>query len=80
MSSLPPKGWNFDSMYSQEMGRLAAETGVWIQFKVNEYKLTLNSPQIPTPPSNVVKGQSKRKPVRDYLLRQGDSPTLVTMR
>jgi pyruvate ferredoxin oxidoreductase beta subunit len=61
-----PKGWDFDPMYSHELGELAVETGIWPLYQIEDgkFKLTGKSKQI-------AGGTYKRKPVGDYLLRQG---------
>jgi pyruvate ferredoxin oxidoreductase beta subunit len=61
-----PKGWDYDPMYSHELGELAVETGVWPLYQIEEGKLELFGRT-----KQIVNGQYKRKPVRDYLLRQG---------
>lgn len=61
-----PKGWDYDPMLSHEIGKLAVETGIWVQFEVDEHRLILNDPS-----NAIAKGQTKRKPVREYLLKQG---------
>jgi pyruvate ferredoxin oxidoreductase beta subunit len=60
-----PKGWDFDPKYSHELGMLAVETGMWVLYEVVDGKLTLNGP------SRTIARGRKRKPVREYLLRQG---------
>ena len=61
-----PKGWDYDPMYSHELGMLAVETGVWVQYEVEEGTLILNGPS-----KMIAMGRRKRKPVIDFLKRQG---------
>jgi pyruvate ferredoxin oxidoreductase beta subunit len=61
-----PKGWDYDPKYSHELGMLAIETGLWIQYEIIDNELILNGPS-----RAIAKGIRKRKPVEDYLLRQG---------
>ncbi len=61
-----PKGWDFDPMFSHELGELAVETGIWPLYEVEEGKLKLYGRT-----QQIVKGTYKRKPVQDYLMRQG---------
>src|SRR5690242_2237452 len=65
--SLDPcsKGWDFDPMLSHELGELAVETGVFPLYEVEDgvvrhYVKT----------KAIVEGRP-RKPVREYLLKQG---------
>jgi pyruvate ferredoxin oxidoreductase beta subunit len=61
-----PKGWDYDPMISHELGELAVDTGVWPLYEIEDgiFRLTGRS-------ALIGKGKLKRKPVRDYLLRQG---------
>ncbi|MEE8436447.1 MAG: thiamine pyrophosphate-dependent enzyme [bacterium] len=61
-----PKGWDFDPMYSHELGEMAVESGVWPLYEIEEGKLRMYGRS-----KQIVKGTFKRKPVREYLLRQG---------
>jgi pyruvate ferredoxin oxidoreductase beta subunit len=61
-----PKGWDYDPMQSHEMGELAVNTGVWPLYEVEDGKLRLTGRS-----ELIAKGKLKRKPVREYLLRQG---------
>jgi pyruvate ferredoxin oxidoreductase beta subunit len=61
-----PKGWDYDPMYSHELGELAVETGVWPLYEVEEGKVKMYGKS-----RRIVAGQMKRKPVREYLMRQG---------
>jgi len=61
-----PKGWDYDPKYSHELGMLAIETGLWIQYEIIDGELTLNGPS-----RAIAKGIRKRKPVEEYLMRQG---------
>ena len=60
-----PKGWDYDPMYSHELGILAVQTGIWVQYEVEDGKITLNGP------SKMLSKGKKRLPVEDYLKRQG---------
>ena len=60
-----PKGWDYDPMYSHELGMLAVQTGIWVQYEVEDGKITLNGPS-----KMLAKGR-KRLPVEEYLKRQG---------
>ncbi len=53
-------------MYSHELGELAVETGIWPLYEVEEGKLKMYGKS-----KRIVNGQLKRKPVREYLTRQG---------
>jgi len=66
-----PKGWDFDPMYSQEIGTLAVESGMWVLYEMEDGKLSFNGPS-----RNIVRGQ-KRRPVEEYLGRQGRFAHLV---
>ncbi len=61
-----PKGWDYDPMYSHELGELAVETGVWPLYEIEEGKLKMQGRS-----GQIVKGTFKRKPVKEYLVRQG---------
>ncbi|MFQ5879364.1 MAG: thiamine pyrophosphate-dependent enzyme, partial [Dehalococcoidia bacterium] len=61
-----PKGWDYDPKFSHELGMLAVETGIWVQYEVEDGKLKLNGPS-----KTIATGRKPRKPVREYLLRQG---------
>ena len=61
-----PKGWDYDPKYSHELGMLAIETGLWVQYEIIDGELILNGPS-----RSIAKGIRKRKPIRDYLSRQG---------
>jgi len=54
-----PKGWKFDSRRTIEIGKLAIETGMWVNYEIDDGKKTLD--HIP----------KKMKPVSDYLQEQG---------
>ncbi|MFH1624501.1 MAG: thiamine pyrophosphate-dependent enzyme [Pseudomonadota bacterium] len=54
-----PTGWDFDSSLGIELARLAVETGVVVLYEVNNGKMTLG--MVP----------KKRKPVEEYLMKQG---------
>ena len=61
-----PKGWHYDPELSHEIGSLAVETGIWPLYEVNEGKLSFTGPT-----RNILLGRAKRKPVREYLAKQG---------
>jgi pyruvate ferredoxin oxidoreductase beta subunit len=61
-----PKGWDYDPMYSHELGDLAIETGIWPLYEVEEGKVKLYGKS-----RQIGKGLRERKPVREYLERQG---------
>ena len=60
-----PKGWDFDPMYSHELGELAVETGVWPLYEIEEGEIKMYGRS-----QRIATGRFKRKPVREYLLRQ----------
>jgi pyruvate ferredoxin oxidoreductase beta subunit len=61
-----PKGWHYDPEHSNELGKLAIETGIYPLYEIKEgvCKLTGVTKQI-------AEGKRKRKPVREYLEKQG---------
>ncbi len=61
-----PKGWDYDPMYSHELGELAVETGIWPLYEVEEHVLKMYGKS-----KHIARGTVKRKPVREYLMRQG---------
>ncbi|MDI3297540.1 MAG: thiamine pyrophosphate-dependent enzyme [Bacillota bacterium] len=61
-----PKGWDFDPRYSRELGQLAVECGIVPLWEVIEGELQYNGIT-----RQIVEGRRKRKPVREYLMRQG---------
>jgi pyruvate ferredoxin oxidoreductase beta subunit len=61
-----PKGWHYDPQYSHELGKLAVETGIWPLFESENSVLRLNGTT-----RSIADGRFKRKPVREYLSRQG---------
>src|ERR1700687_746650 len=61
-----PKGWDYDPIQSHELGELAVTTGVWPLYDVENHKLRLYGKSL-----KIADGSLKRRPVRDYLLRQG---------
>ncbi|MBI1743994.1 pyruvate synthase [Candidatus Acetothermia bacterium] len=60
------KGWDYDPMFSHELGKLAIETGIWVQYEVENHKLRMNGIS-----KNIAEGRTPRKPVKEYLLKQG---------
>ncbi|MCY0865059.1 MAG: thiamine pyrophosphate-dependent enzyme [Sulfobacillus sp.] len=61
-----PKGWDFDPRFSHELGVLAVETGITVLWECRDGELQYNGIS-----RQIVSGRRKRKPVREYLLRQG---------
>ncbi|MBI4640013.1 MAG: pyruvate synthase [Candidatus Tectomicrobia bacterium] len=61
-----PKGWDYDPMYSHELGDLAVECGIWPLYEVENGVLKLYGKT-----RGMVEGRRKRKPVSEYLMRQG---------
>ena len=61
-----PKGWDYDPKYSHEIGELGVETGIWPLYEIEDGKLRMYGKS-----QHIASGAMKRKPVRDYLLRQG---------
>jgi pyruvate ferredoxin oxidoreductase beta subunit len=61
-----PKGWDYDPKYSHEIGELAVETGVWPLYEIEDGKLKMYGKS-----QHIANGLLKRKPVSEYLLRQG---------
>ncbi|MDE2230210.1 MAG: pyruvate synthase [Alphaproteobacteria bacterium] len=61
-----PKGWDYDPKYSQQIGELAVETGIWPLYEIEDRKLKMYGKS-----QHIASGVVKRKPVSEYLLRQG---------
>ena len=61
-----PKGWDYDPIQSHELGELAVQCGIWPLYEVEDGKLRLTGRT-----QQIADGKIPRKPVRDYLLRQG---------
>jgi pyruvate ferredoxin oxidoreductase beta subunit len=61
-----PKGWHYDPQFSHELGKLAVETGIWPLFEVEDHVLRLTGTT-----KSIAEGRFQRKPVREYLSRQG---------
>jgi len=61
-----PKGWDYDPRFSHELGELAIETGIWPLYEVEEGVIKMYGKS-----KRILKGQLKRKPVEQYLMRQG---------
>src|SRR5438874_425093 len=61
-----PKGWDYHPQYSQELGHLAVETGIWPLYEVIDGVCNLTGPT-----RQIAEGRKKRKPVYEYLKRQG---------
>ena len=60
-----PTGWRFDPSETVEIARLAVETGLWVLFEAERGKVTIS------PQSRPYADRSRRKPVAEYLKRQG---------
>jgi pyruvate ferredoxin oxidoreductase beta subunit len=61
-----PKGWDYDPIQSHELGELAVTTGVWPLYEVENHVVKLLGKT-----KEIAEGRYMRKPVREYLLRQG---------
>ncbi len=61
-----PKGWDYDPIQSHELGEIAVEAGIWPLFEVENHTLKMYGKSKP-----MAEGRFKRRPVRDYLNRQG---------
>ncbi len=61
-----PKGWDYDPRYSHEIGELAVATGIWPLYEIEDRKIKLYGET-----KRIAEGKLKRKPVEDYLMRQG---------
>ncbi len=61
-----PKGWDYDPMFSHELGELAVNTGIWPLYEVENHRLNLYGRT-----KAIAEKRARRLPVRDYLLRQG---------
>ncbi len=61
-----PKGWDYDPMYSHELGMLAVETGLWVQWEIEDGKLRYSGTS-----RMIAVGRRKRKSIVEYLKRQG---------
>ena len=61
-----PKGWDYDPKFSHELGMLSVETGLWVLYEIIDGELILNGPS-----KAIAKGMRRRKPVEEYLVRQG---------
>src|SRR5438128_3084273 len=60
-----PKGWDYDPMLSHELGELAIETGIFPLYEVEDGVVKYYGKT-----KSIVEGRP-RKPVREYLLKQG---------
>ncbi len=61
-----PKGWDYDPKYSHELGIMAVETGLWVQWHVEDNVLQYDGLS-----RMIANGRRKRKPIVEYLKRQG---------
>ena len=63
-----PKGWDYDPMYSHELGMLAC--GDWVSgYSMRSRRASPDS--LTVPPRMIAMGRRKRKPVIEFLKRQG---------
>ena len=60
-----PKGWDYDPMLSHELGELAVETGIFPLYEVEDGVVRHYGK------SKAIAEGRPRKPVREYLLKQG---------
>lgn len=60
-----PTGWRFDPSETVEIAKLAVETGMWILFEAERGKITIS------PASKPYIERARRKPIVEYLKRQG---------
>jgi len=60
-----PPGWRTDPSISVEMGRLAVQTGSWTLFEIEKGTFSISTP------STQFLDKTKRKPVQNYLEKQG---------
>ncbi len=61
-----PKGWDIDPMFANELGELMVECGMWPLYEIEENKLKMYGKS-----KRIASGELKRRPVGEYLLRQG---------
>ena len=61
-----PKGWHYDPEHSNELGKLAIETGIYPLYEIKEGVLKLTGVT-----KQIAEGKRMRKPVREYLEKQG---------
>jgi pyruvate ferredoxin oxidoreductase beta subunit len=66
-----PTGWRYDSSKTIELGRLAAQTGLWALYEIEYGKFRLN------PPSDRLVDSAKRKSIKEYFALQGRYHTLA---
>ncbi|MEM4435023.1 MAG: 3-methyl-2-oxobutanoate dehydrogenase subunit beta, partial [Sulfolobales archaeon] len=60
-----PVGWRFDPSETVEIARLAIETGMWVLMEAENGKIRIS------PPSKPYIDKNRRKPLKEYLERQG---------
>ena len=60
-----PVGWRFDPSETVEVAKLAVESGMWILLEAEGGRVTIS------PPSRPYVDKTRRKPLVDYLKRQG---------
>src|SRR5438045_7259316 len=61
-----PKGWHYDPQLSHELGKLGVETGIWSVWELEDHTVQLHGSS-----RALATGRAKRKPVREYLSKQG---------
>jgi pyruvate ferredoxin oxidoreductase beta subunit len=61
-----PPGWKFPSSYTIKVSRLAVQTGMWLLYEHEEGRTTYTAGT-----RRIIMGQSKLKPVEEYLELQG---------
>ena len=61
-----PPGWKFPSSYTIKVSRLAVQTGMWLLYEHEDGKTTYTAGT-----RRIIMGQSKLKPVEEYLELQG---------
>ena len=61
-----PPGWKFPSGYTIKVSRLSVQTGMWMLYEHEEGRTTYTAGT-----RRIIMGQSKKKPVEEYLELQG---------
>src|SRR5438128_5730459 len=65
-----PKGWDYHPQYSQELGHLAVETGIWPLYEVIDGVCNLTGPT-----RQIAEGRRKRSPGSHSLRPRAGLPT-----
>lgn len=65
-----PPGWGFNTKDTIEIGRLAVKTGFWPLYEIINGKFELSNP------SKALLNPTKRKPIEEYVTKQGRFRTL----